>query len=278
MCRRALGLQKLAEQKTVSRCDLALPVSRVLACGMDSFLARERERESRLKLKGGRGNFYPLRLASKVTKEAPGGPEQYPRRASFAVLEQFPRPRYCKIFISGHSCTGGNAVRAQPPSRQRVLASHLLPLSLGGGLCHFSDRDCGKNGDIVKHALRDGCKGGTGIDSQVRRGSVPTGFRKTHVRENPECRLHGQLGRCTGPAQVHFCQRLRCQQQQKSPPEVALDQKTPVCNSGRGTTLTRQPRGIARRWNPVKGEDTKTARRGRCSVRTRKQALPAKSL
>ena len=36
MCRRALGLQKLAEQKTVSRCDLALPVSRVLACGIGS--------------------------------------------------------------------------------------------------------------------------------------------------------------------------------------------------------------------------------------------------
>ena len=39
----------------------------------------------------------------------------------------------------------------------------------------FSDRDCGKNGDTVKHALRHGCKGGTGMQSlQVRRGSVPT--------------------------------------------------------------------------------------------------------
>ena len=60
------------------------------------------------------------------------------------------------------------------------------------------------------------------------------GFRNTHVREDPERRLHGQLGRCTGPAQ---------------PLEVALDQKTQFATPG-GLHLLYNPEALDRLDTP----------------------------
>ena len=130
MCRRALGLQKLAEQKTVSRCDLALPVSRVLACGMDSFLAREREREQ-AQAQGGQRELLSPEACVEVTKEPRGGPSNI-RDGQVCSSRTVPATSLLQDLHLWHSCTGGNAVRAQPPSRQRVLASHLLPLRWAG--------------------------------------------------------------------------------------------------------------------------------------------------
>ena len=81
------------------------------------------------------------------------------------------------------------------------------------------------------------------------------GFRKTHVREDPECRLHGQLGRCSGPAQP-FLPVPPIPAAAESPPEVALDQKTQFATPG-GLHLLYKPealdRWITRKVEPCEG-------------------------
>ena len=67
---------------------------------------------------------------------------------------------------------------------------------LGGGLCDLRDRDCGRKGDIVQSELRHGGPKGQQCKlSRFGRGVCQTECRKVHVREDPECRLHGIAGR-----------------------------------------------------------------------------------
>ena len=150
--------------------------------------------------------------------------------------------------------------RSSNPTAFSTACARFAPptTSLRGGLCHFSDCDCGKNGDIVKHALRMAAK--RGLECKICRyggGVCQPGFRKTHVREDPECRLHGQLGRCTRPAQP-LLPAPPMPAAAESPPEVALDRKTQFATPG-GLHLLYDPedldRWIPRKVEPAKGED-----------------------
>ena len=90
---------------------------------------------------------------------------------------------------------------------------------------------------------------------QIRMGSLPTGFFKTHIREDPGCRLHGQLGRCTRPAQP-LLPTPPIPAAAESPPEATLDQKTQFATP-RGLHLLFAPqapdRWISRKVEPCEG-------------------------
>ena len=95
-----------------------------------------------------------------------------------------------------------------------------------------------------------------GLECKICRcgwGVCQPGFRKTHVREDPECRLHGQLGRCTRPAQPLL----------PAPPTPAAaesypgpDRKTQFATPG-GLHLLYDPEARDR-WIPRKVEDNDT--------------------
>ena len=153
---------------------------------MDSFLAREREREQ---AQGGQRELLSPEACVEVTKEPRGGPSNI-RDGQVCSSRTVPATSLLQDLHLWHSCTGGNAVRAQPPSRQRVPASHLLPLRWAGD---FAICDCGKNGDIVKHALRDGCKGETGMIRRYGGGVCqPASVKPTYGR-TPSAGFMGNL-------------------------------------------------------------------------------------
>ena len=99
----------------------------------------------------------------------------------------------------------------------------------------------------MKNTLRDGGEGGSPVQTlQVRRGDMLVGFRKVHVREDPECRLHGQVGMCNRPGPglpPRVPEPSPTPTTAANPPEVTLDHKTAFVTAG-GLHLLYDPEAL----------------------------------
>ena len=89
-------------------------------------------------------------------------------------------------------------------------------------------------------------------------GICQQGFRKVHVREDPQCRLHGQVGVCNSPAPG-----LPPRGPEPSP-TLTTAVSPPGCTYS--TTLKPLTNGLPKGWNFAMKGVTWTPRRGRSSV------------
>ena len=88
-----------------------------------------------------------------------------------------------------------------------------------------------------------------GVQCKLRRygeGICQQGFRKVHVREDPECRLHGQVGMCNRPGPglpPRVPEPSPTPTTAANPPEVTLDHKTAFVTAG-GLHLLYDPEAL----------------------------------